>query len=320
VTSAIVGNPAEAVGNEGAYPLAVAFNPQEVSMTRTASTQAAYDTSFGGNAAENYERYFVPVIGRPFGVDLVTDAALEEGERVLDVACGTGIIARLAAERVAPTGSVSALDVNAAMLNVARSLPAAIPIKWYETAAESAPLPDSSFDVVFCQIGLQFVADKAAAVREMHRVLRPGGRLFISTPMPNAFFDVLDRAIARRVSEEASAFVHAVFSLNDPREMRVLLTEAGFDALTIRPHAKTLQLPPARDFMWQYIYCTPLMALLPQSGNAQTVALERDVVAGWQPWVTGDGITYEQAVLVSSAQRPAMTRSMSDASPALPRA
>lgn len=272
-------------------------------MSGTPMTRTAYNTSFGDNAAENYEKYFVPVIGRPFALDLVNEAGLRPGERVLDVACGTGTIARLAAERVAPGGSVSALDVNAAMLSVARSLSSGTPIKWYETAAESVPLPDHSFDVVFCGIGLQFFADKAAALREMHRVLKPGGRLYLSTPMPNAFFDVLDRAIARHVSEDASAFVHAVFSLNDPREMEDLLTEAAFTAVTTRPNHRTVQLPSARDFMWQYIYCTPLMALLPQSGNAQTEALERDVVAGWEPWASGDGMRYEQSVLVSAARR-----------------
>lgn len=274
-------------------------------MTNTATTQTAYDATYGDNAAENYEKYFVPVIGRPFGVDLVEKARLRPGQHVLDVACGTGIIARLAAEHVAPSGSVSAVDVNPAMLSMARSIPSVIPIKWYETAAESVPLPDGSFDAVFCQFGLQFVADKGAAVREMRRVLRPGGRVFISTPMPNPFFDVLDREIARHVSEEASAFVHAVFSLNDPQEMQDLLTEAGFGAPAIGAHAKQLQLPSPRDFMWQYIYCTPLMALLPQSGNSETAALERDVVRGWQRWVSGEGISYEQSVLVASAQCPA---------------
>jgi hypothetical protein len=122
--------------------------------------------------------------------------------------------------------------------------------------------------------------------------------------MPNAFFDVLDRAIARHVIEEASAFVHAVFSMHDPAEMEAVLREAGFEPLAIRPHRKQVQLPAARDFMWQYIYCTPLMALLPQSGNAQTEALERDVVSGWRPWASDGGMRYEQAVLVTSARRP----------------
>jgi len=274
-----------------------------VSMSVATSKQSAYGTTYGDNAAENYEQYFVPVIGRPFAVDLVADAALQPGERVLDVACGTGIVARLAAERVGPTGQVSGLDVNAAMLGVARSLPSGVPIKWYETSAESVPLPDGAFDVVFCQLGLQFMADKAAALREMRRMLAPGGRVYISTPMPNAFFDVLDREIARHVSEEASVFVHAVFSLNDPREVHTLLADAGFEAPEAHPHSRRLRTPAARDFMWQYIHCTPLMALVPQSGDARNAALERAVVAGWQPWMSGDGMSYEQSVLVGTARR-----------------
>jgi len=272
-------------------------------MTIATSKQSAYGSTYGDNAAENYEQYFVPVIGRPFGVDLVAGAALQPGEHVLDVACGTGTVARLAAERVGPKGHVSGLDVNAAMLSVARSLPSAIPVKWYETSAESVPLADASFDVVFCALGLQFIDDKAAALREMRRVLRPGGRVYINTPMPNPFFDVLDREIARHVSEEASVFVHAVFSLNDPRELRTLLTDAGFETAEAHPHSKQLRLPAARDFMWQYIHCTPLMALVPQSGDARTTALERAVVAGWQPWATGDGMSYDQSVLVGSARK-----------------
>jgi ubiquinone/menaquinone biosynthesis C-methylase UbiE len=272
-------------------------------MTSAPSARTESSPSYGHNIAENYEKYFVPVIGGPFGRALVDDAGLRPGERVLDVACGTGTIARLAAERVGPTGSVSALDINAGMLAVARSIPTEVPVKWYETAAESVPLPDESFDVIFCGLGLQFLADKTAALREMHRVLVPGGRVYISTPIPNAFMDLFDRAIARHVSEEASAFVHAVFSLNDPAKLQSLLADAGFVDATARAHPMTLNLPSARDFMWQYIVCTPLMALLPQSGNARTKALEADVVAGWQPWVSGEGMRHEQSTLISSARR-----------------
>ena len=272
-------------------------------MTSTPITPTPYTASFGNNAAENYQKFFVPVIGGPFALDLVNEAGLRPAERVLDVACGTGTIARLAAERVGPNGRVSALDVNAGMLSVARSLPSATPIKWYETAAESIPLPDDSFDVIFCGLGLQFFADKAAALREMYRVLKPGGRVYISTPVPNAFFDLFDRAIARHVSEEASSFVHAVFSLSDPHEMEALLTEAAYSAVKTRTRSRNIQLPSAREFMWQYIYCTPLMAVLPQSGTSQTEALERDLVAAWQPWASGDGLCYEQSTLVSSGRR-----------------
>jgi SAM-dependent methyltransferase len=165
------------------------------------------------------------------------------------------------------------------------------------------PLPDESFDVVFCGLGLQFFANKPAALREMRRVLKASGRIYISTPVPTAFFDLFDRAIARHVSEEASAFVHAVFSLNDPREMETLLTAAGFTSIMVQEHRAFVQLPSAAEFMWQYISCTPLMAVLPPSGNSQGEALEHDVVAGWEPWKHGDGLRYEQPTLISSARR-----------------
>lgn len=272
-------------------------------MTAPTTTRTDWKTSFSDNAAENYQKYFVPVIGGPAGLGLVNQAGLRPGERVLDVACGTGTIARLAAERVGTAGRVSALDVNAAMLMVARSLPAVSPIKWYETSAESVPLPDESFDVVFCGLGLQFFADKMAALREMRRVLKPGGRVYISTPVPNAFFDGFDRAIARHVSEDAAAFVHAVFALHDPREMEQMLTGAGFTSIIIEEPRATVQLPSAREFMWHYISCTPLMALLSRSPNAQVEALEREVVGSWKPWIHGEGLQYEQSTLISHARR-----------------
>lgn len=271
-------------------------------MTSTPIAKATWSPSYGSNAAENYEKYFTPAIGGPFALDLVNAAGLRPGERVLDVGCGTGTIARLAAERVGSNGRVSGLDANAAMLNVARSVPSANPIKWYETVAESMPLPDHSFDVVFCGLSLQFFADKAAALREMHRVLKPRGRVYISTPIPSDFLKVFDRALARNVNKEASVFVHAVFSLNDPREMETLLTQAGFSDVATRADTRTLHLPPPREFMWQYIASTPLIAVLPQSGNAQTEALEREVEAGWAQWATDDGMRYEQASLFTTGR------------------
>lgn len=273
-------------------------------MATVTTGKSVYGESYGGTAPENYERYFVPVIGGPLAADLVADAALLAGERVLDVACGTGVVARLAAERVGTGGTVAGLDLNAGMLAVARakSPPAGPAIHWYETSAESIPLPDGSFDVVFCQLGLQFMADKTAALREMRRVLAPGGRLLLSTARPTAFFGVLDRALARHIGAEAAGFVSMVFSLNEPTELERLLQGAGLPDNAVRVVEKRLHLPPARDFLWQYVHCTPLTGMLPEDREA-IVALESDVVAGWQPWSTGDGLTYEQGMVIATASR-----------------
>src|SRR5688500_1839868 len=146
-------------------------------------TQQHYGRAYGGSATENYERYFVPAIGAPLAADLTDMAAPRPGERVLDVACGTGIVARLAAERVGTGGAVVGLDFNPGMLGVARSVtPPDLAIEWQEASADVMPLPNEAFDVVLCQLALQFMPDKAAALREMRRVLAIDGRVAINVP------------------------------------------------------------------------------------------------------------------------------------------
>ncbi len=275
-------------------------------MTLTNAAHGFYGTSYGGSATENYERYFVPAIGRPLAEHLVAAAALRPGERVLDVACGTGVVARLAADRVGPAGTVAGADVNAGMLAVARTAAASSgrpSIQWYETAAEAMPLPDGAYDVVLCQLALQFFGNKAAALREMRRVLAPGGRACASVPAPTAFFDVLEQALTHHVGPAAGAFVGQVFSLNDGGELKGLFREAGFDEVHVREETRLLRLPAARDFLWQYVHSTPLGGAIGQLNREGQAALERDVVAGWARWSAEGGLTSEQPVLTASARK-----------------
>ena len=127
-------------------------------------------------AAELYERYPARYILGPWAPLLVDAACLAAGERVLDVACGTGVVARAASKRVGPAGRVVGVDLNPGMISVARSLPATgdAPIEWLERSALDLRLENASFDAVLCQQGLQFFPDKAVALREMRRVLDRG--------------------------------------------------------------------------------------------------------------------------------------------------
>src|SRR5215203_237449 len=221
---------------------------------------------FGGSAPENYERFFVPVIAAPLATELIDIAALRLGERVLDVACGTGVVARLAAERVGATGAVAGIDLNPGMLAVARSLtPPGTAIEWHQTSAEAMPLPDEAFDVVLCQMGLQFVPDKLAALREMQRVLTPGGRLIINVvgPKPRVFA-ILAEALARHIKPEISAFVDLVFSLHDTGELQHLISGAGLREVAIHSDTQTLRLPAPEEFLWQYVQSTPLLTRWPR--------------------------------------------------------
>src|SRR5215475_11237279 len=106
-------------------------------------------------SAELYERCLVGPVTLPWACDLIERVGLHPRARVLDVACGTGVVARLAASEVGESGRVAALDVNRGMLTVGRSLPVpkGAPIEWHEGSAEALPFGDGEFDVVFCQLG-----------------------------------------------------------------------------------------------------------------------------------------------------------------------
>jgi ubiquinone/menaquinone biosynthesis C-methylase UbiE len=241
-------------------------------------TGPTFGGSYSQNAAENYERYFVPAIGRPVAAELVEVADLRPGERVLDVACGTGIVARLAAERVGPRGAIDGLDPHPGMLAVAREAAPTDPsITWVQGPAEAIPLPDEGYDVVLCGMGLQFFSDRVAGLREMRRVLVPDGRLLANVPGPAPPpMEAMAAALARHISPESASFVRAVFSLHDADDLRSLATDAGFDDVQVRSEPVAVRLPPPADFLWQYVYSTPMAAAMAQVDEERRAALERD--------------------------------------------
>jgi len=127
--------------------------------------------------------------------------------------------------------------------------------------------------------------------------------VLVSVPPPNAFFDVLDEALARHVGDEAAGFVRMVFSLSAPATIERLFRDAGFHDVTVRTYSKPLRLPVARDFLWQYVHCTPLTGMLSNLDPARIAALERDVVGGWQASSDDDGMRYEQGMNVAKAHK-----------------
>ncbi len=263
-----------------------------------------FEGRYGASPPENYERFFVPTIGRPLAVELVREASPRPGERVLDVGCGTGVVARLAATDVGPDGAVVGLDVDPGMLATARSANRASGIEWYEASADRMPFADATFDVVLSQMSLQFVPDRLEAVREMRRVLTPGGRLVVNVPGPSpAMFRILADAMSGRIGPKAGGFVGAVFALHDEAEVEGLLESAGFREVAVRADARELRLPGPGDFLWQYVSSTPLAALVAEAGEEAGAALERDVVAGWAAFAEGDGMRLHLRLLTATARR-----------------
>ena len=260
---------------------------------------------FSKSPAENYERYFVPAIGAPMAEDLIEAAALQPGERVLDVACGTGVVARLAAGRVGPSGSVAGLDAHPGMLAVAKpSTPPETKIAWYEASAEAIPLPEASFDVVLCQMGLQFMSNKVAALREMRRILDRNGRILLNVPGPKPpLFAVMAEALARHVGPQAAAFADVVFGLHDPDAIANMMRDAGFREVKVQAEPKPLRLPLPADFFWQYVYSTPLIEPVSKVSAEQRTALEEDVCGRWQALVKDGALPVEVGMTTATARK-----------------
>lgn len=179
------------------------------------------------NAADVYESFFVPALFGEWAEPVATAAGIGPGERVLDVGCGTGVTARAAAQRTRPGGHVTGIDRNTGMLATARRL--ATGIEWCEGRAEALPFGDGEFDAVTCQFGLMFFDDRAAALAEMWRVLKPGGRLAV------AVWDALETSpgyaamvglLRRMFGAEVADALRAPFVLGDKAELAELFAQA----------------------------------------------------------------------------------------------
>lgn len=200
-----------------------------------------------GTGPEAYERYMVPIHCLTRAEDLIDRVGLQLGEHVLDVACGTGIVSRYAARRVGNSGHVTGVELNPAMLQIARDVSAYIEqIDFLEGSALDLPVSESLFDVVLCQQAVMFFPDRDAAVREMYRVLKPGGRVGLNvwrTPEFNPAFDHLITALEKHAGAEAAAFMRSPFIMKSVTEMRSLFKQAGFIDITVINRIDTLRYP-----------------------------------------------------------------------------
>ncbi len=231
----------------------------------------AQGPSTGENPAETYERYFVPAMFVPWARELIERASPRLGDRVLDVACGTGVVSRQVAQKVGPTGSVVGLDINPAMLGVARSVATAEAglITWQEGSATALPFREAEFDLVLCQQGLQFFPDRVAAVREMRRVLKRDGQVAILVNQAlqnNPVYEALYSAIAGRLETTAAA-IASPFALGDADELHGLIEGAGFRHVKVEPVTLTVHFPePSR---WVQLAVLSSAAVLPVFGQME---------------------------------------------------
>ena len=253
--------------------------------------------------AEVYDEFFLPALFGAWPPHLVRAARLEPGMRVLDVACGTGVLTLAAARAVAPGGSAVGLDVNAAMLDVARRK--APEIDWREAPAEALPFGPAEFDAAISQFGLMFFADARAALREMWRVLRPGGRLVVAVWDSLAHapgYSAVTSLLSQLFGEEVADLLRAPYVLGDPSALESLLRGSGIaEPRVARVHGEA-RFPSIRSWMHTDVRGWTLSDRL-DDGQFERLVVQAETEL--RAFVTVDGgVRFDHPALLATARKP----------------
>lgn len=261
----------------------------------------AIRTSAIRSPAEIYDQQFVPALFEPFSGLLADAARLRPGQRVLDVACGTGVLTCTAAQRVGPAGVVVGLDISPEMLAVARRKPFAI--EWVDGRAEALPFPDARFDAVVSQFGMMFFDDRVAALREMRRVLRPGGRLAVAVcdaVEHSPGYEALARLLQRLFGDRVAAAFRAPFAIGDAALLRSFCAQAGLAQAELSTIASRVRFPSIDSLVSTERACVWTLGGLLDEAQFERLRIEAQPVL--QPFVQVDGsVAFEMPALLITA-------------------
>lgn len=234
-----------------------------------------------------YEERFVPALFAHWVDPVLEGAGVLAGQSVLDVACGTGIVARHAVEIVGPTGSVTGLDLNPAMLDVAARIGPGV--TWRQGDAAALPFDDASFDVVTCQSAMMFFPDATGALREMGRVTRPDGTVAVQVfdlRAEQPAYGPWIAMVARHAGQDAMRMLGTYWVHGDRDVMRARCAEAGLRVVAIHDHERPAEFPSVEAMVLTEVNATPLADRLGQAELDAIVAESHEV---YRPWlVDGD--------------------------------
>lgn len=253
------------------------------------------------DAMSFYDEIMVPRLFDPWAELLLDKVKLERGQAVLDVACGPGTVTRRAARRVGPEGNVTGCDLSPAMLSLARAKDpndASAPIDYVECPADALAVPDDSFDVVTCQQGLQFFPDRAAALAEMRRALRPGGRVGIAVwcaiedcPPFFALANALRQVLG---SDVADAYEGGPWGMPDSASLLELARDGGFTNVDVRRYELPLIFEGGPGQLFLTLHAASVATTLAQLPDADQAALARAVESASRE-ITEDGVVRSYA-------------------------
>ena len=240
---------------------------------------SADHSAFVGSIPENYDRYLGPVLFEPYAADLVTGVRVPEKAKVLELACGTGIVTRRLRDRLHPSIKIVATDLNEAMMSyAARKFYDNENVDWKLADATELPCADQSFDAVICQFGLMFFPDKPKAAAEIYRVLKPGGSCVFNVwdaidtnDLPRLAHEVVGKYFA----ENPPTFYNVPFSFYDPDVIRSLMKAAGFRDANVKIVPFSASAAAAEDVAKGLIYGNPIINSIREMDESKAPEIEK---------------------------------------------
>lgn len=255
--------------------------------------------------AEVYEGHMVPALFLRWGEALVEQMAVAPGDRVLDIACGSGAVTRVLARAVAPGGSVVGVDLSPVMLGLAEGL-GLDGVEFHEGDATSLPVEDGGFDVAVCQQGLQFFPDRAASLAEMHRALKPGGRVGIScwrAVDDQPFFKNFDDAV-EAVGLKPGTVPNVPLSFPDAGALQEAVEAAGFTDVQVERQERASVWPDYPAYIRLFIQAPPFSAIFAGADDDTVTRFVDELLNRLEPYRTENGHEIPWASNVATARRP----------------
>ena len=266
----------------------------------------SFQWGVAGNFPAIYEELMVPAFFRTFAEDLVSRVAPQPGDRLLDIATGTGIVIRVALEHEPALAAPTGLDRTAGMLETARAVAGDLGATWLEGDALELPFGPDSFDIVTCQQGVQFFPDRAAALAEMRRVLAPGGRVAVAcwAPVDEQEAQRLFDAQVRELEPDLAAIGQTPFSFGDPQELAGLLTGAGFTDVAVARVELPAHFSSGEAFFRSFAEGSPMALALAELPAERVAALRDATLSAVQPLVDAGGMRAEMVTHVALGRTP----------------
>ena len=225
---------------------------------------------FQGAIPENYDRYLGPVIFEPWAEELVSRLTRKKYERILEIACGTGIVTRRLRDALPATTEIIATDLNSDMFEFAKpKFSSGENVVWQQADASALPFPKCSFDAVVCQFGVMFVPDKAGTMRESYRVLCSGGVFLFNvwdSFEANPFAQIAHKTIASFFDHDPPSFYKIPFGFHDSLVIQKLLRDAGFEKIESFAETKSCRSGSAREFATGLVRGNPVGAEATERG------------------------------------------------------